>query len=56
VGKGDKHRRLPLNSEARNALEAIQSQPAEQASSAVFHAASAGRTQHLAHRGSLARP
>jgi integrase/recombinase XerD len=36
VGKGDKHRRLPLNADARNALEAIQSTPADFAVGAVF--------------------
>ena len=37
VGKGDKHRRLPLNAEARKALEVIQPKPPEQASGAIFH-------------------
>jgi integrase/recombinase XerC len=36
VGKGDKHRRLPLNAEARKALEVIQPKPPEQASGAIF--------------------
>ena len=36
VGKGDKHRRLPLNGEARKALGAIQPKPPEQASGAIF--------------------
>jgi site-specific recombinase XerC len=36
LGKGDKRRRLPLNGEARKALEAIQPRPAEQASGAIF--------------------
>jgi site-specific recombinase XerC len=36
VGKGDKHRHLPLNGEARKALEAIQPEPPEQASGAIF--------------------
>ena len=36
VGKGDKHRRLPLNAEARIALEAIQPTPPDNAVDAVF--------------------
>jgi len=36
VGKGDKHRRLPLNVEARKALEAIRPQPAGNDVGAVF--------------------
>jgi integrase/recombinase XerD len=37
VGKGDKHRRLPLNVEARKALGAIQPTPPDNAMAAVFH-------------------
>jgi len=36
VGKGDKHRRLPLNAEARKALEAIQPVPVDDVGGAVF--------------------
>jgi len=36
VGKGDKHRRLPLNADARKALEAIQPRPADNAAGALF--------------------
>jgi integrase len=36
VGKGDKHRRLPLNAEARKALEAIQLVPVDDVGGAVF--------------------
>jgi len=36
VGKGDKHRRLPLNVEARKALEGIRPQPAGNDVGAVF--------------------
>jgi len=36
VGKGDKHRRLPLNAEARNSLEAIQPLPVDHVGGAVF--------------------
>ncbi len=36
VGKGDKHRRLPLNREARMALGVIQPKPPEPASGAIF--------------------
>jgi site-specific recombinase XerD len=36
VGKGDKHRRLPLNAEARNALEAILPVPIDDIGDAVF--------------------
>jgi len=36
VGKGDKRRRLPLNAEARKALEAIQPAPADNGVGALF--------------------
>src|SRR5207245_7281889 len=36
VGKGDKHRRLPLNAEARKALEAIQPVSVDDVGGAVF--------------------
>jgi integrase/recombinase XerC len=36
IGKGDKRRRLPLNAEARKALEAIQPSPADHVVDAVF--------------------
>jgi hypothetical protein len=36
IGKGDKHRRVPLNAEARKALEAIQPTPAAVDADAVF--------------------
>src|ERR1700674_590256 len=36
VGKGDKRRRLPLNAEARKALEAVQPTSADDAGGVVF--------------------
>ena len=45
VGKGDKHRRLPLNAEARKALEAIQPQRADYAVDAVFRGKDSARNK-----------